>query len=258
MGAVFVGASALGLRCCESLLEEGKAIDHVFTMPREFEVHGRHGTRVVSNVLHADFTVLEDRFGVPVTLVEGGMGQYLAQLEAIQPSILVVVGWYHLIPKAIMRLPRHGAVGVHASLLPKYRGNAPLVWAVIEGERETGVSLFHFDDGIDSGDLVDQRRFAIDPADTIREVLAKAEGASVDLLCEHFDALVDGTAPRRPQNEEDATSFPPRTPQDGEIDWSWTADRIRNFVRAQTRPYPGAFTVIDGRRVTLWDIEIED
>lgn len=254
-GIVFFGASALGFACCERLLELGVHVSGIFTIPRQFRISYSPGAPV-TNVLHQDFGVLGERYGVPVVQVEGKMGGYTPAVEALQPDLLVVIGWYYMVPRAMRELAPRGCVGIHASLLPRYRGGAPLVWAIINGEREAGVSLFHLGDGVDDGDIVAQRAFPIGAADTIRDAVERATAASVELVEEFVPRLLDGTAPRLAQDQSLATSFPQRSPADGRIDWSWSAERIRDFIRAQTRPYPGAFTELGGKRVTLWDADV--
>lgn len=165
----------------------------------------------------------------------------------------MVVGWYRIIPETVLSVPARGFVGIHASLLPQYRGGAPLVWAMINGETETGATLFRFDAGMDSGDVIGQERFSIDAADTIAEVVAKAEAAGIAMLEKHVAAILDGTARPTAQRHEDATYCAQRTPADGRIDWSRDAHDVLNFIRAQTRPYPGAFFLdAAGREVRIW------
>jgi methionyl-tRNA formyltransferase len=256
---VFVGASSLGHACCQALLEAGKQLDHIVTMPRDFEVGGRAGgRRHVQNVLHADFVALAEEYAVPITVTDGNLRPHEPMLRDLAPEVVLVAGWYHLVPRSVLEIPSQGVAGLHGSLLPKYRGNAPLVWAMINGERRTGVSLFWFDDGVDTGDVIDQRSFDIDEQDTIAEVVAKASSAAVSLVLDNYDPLAAGTAAATPQDHSSSTTFGPRTPADGEIDWSWPVERIRDFIRAQAHPYPGAFTRIGGKVVRIWDADVVD
>jgi methionyl-tRNA formyltransferase len=257
MRIVFFGASDLGFQCCERLLEIGQDVVAIVTMPREFAI-SYSPARPVTNVLHRDFHLLGAERGVPVIQAADGMKGISEQVAPLRPDLLVVVGWYYLIPKSLRALAPLGCVGVHASLLPKYRGGAPLVWAMINGEREAGVSLFYLEDGVDDGDIIAQSSFPIEEQDSIREVLAKATAESVVLVGEMIPRLADGSAPRSPQDHSQATRVPQRSPEDGAIDWSWSATRLRDFIRAQTRPYPGAFTIIGGKRVTIWSADVVD
>lgn len=259
MKTVFLGASALGRECCRALLEAGKEIAHIYTLPSTFSIkYSGEERRKVCNVLHGNFVELGNEFGVPVTEVSGKLADHGEEMARVAADFILAIGWYHMIPRSILSLPPKGVAGIHASLLPKFRGNAPLVWAMIEGEKKTGVSFFYFGEGVDEGDLIGNRSFVIETEDTIADLLVKTERASVELLLETYDAVADGSVRVTPQDHSQATKFPARKPADGEIDWSWPAERIRNFIRAQTRPYPGAFTVIDGKKVTIWDASVEE
>ncbi|HJP59161.1 MAG TPA: methionyl-tRNA formyltransferase [Gemmatimonadaceae bacterium] len=255
MRTLFFGATDLGYQCCERLLERGEEIVGLFTIPREFRISYSPNTPV-KNVLYRDFHDLGARYKVPVVEVKGKMDEYVSRVEEFRPDLILVIGWYYMIPRRMRSLASKGCVGVHGSLLPRYRGGAPLVWAMINGEDHTGVTLFHFADGVDDGDIIGQRKFAIAPDDTIREVVDKATRATIDVVEEYFPRLADGTAPRIAQDHSQATVVPQRSPADGLIDWSWDADRINNFIRAQTKPYPGAFTYIGDKRVTIWSAEV--
>ena len=259
MKTIFLGASQLGYDCCRTLLEAGKEIAHIFTLPQTFSIKYKgEDRRKVTNVLHADLQALGREFGVPVTEMSGKLADHLDELEKMEPDFILTIGWYHMIPTSVLNLPPKGVAGIHASLLPKFRGNAPLVWAIIEGEGETGVSFFYLGTGVDEGDIIGQKAFSIAEGETIADILEKATEASKEVLLDHYDAIADGTSVADPQNHAQATTYPARRPADGEIDWSWPVERIRNFIRAQTRPYPGAFTLIEGMKITIWDASVED
>jgi methionyl-tRNA formyltransferase len=183
--------------------------------------------------------------------------QLAGTLLELKPDLIVVVGWYWILTEEVLSLAPLGFVGCHASLLPKYRGNAPLVWAILRGESETGVTMFYFDSGMDTGDIVSQARFPIGPDDTIATVLGRTDDAITELLTVNVPLICHGTAPRRQQNHADATYCSLRRPEDGEIPWNSSAITVHNFVRAQTAPYPGAFTTLpDGRRLQIWKTEV--
>jgi methionyl-tRNA formyltransferase len=157
-----------------------------------------------------------------------------------------------MVPGKIRELAPKGCVGIHASLLPKYRGGAPINWAIINGEKMSGVSLFYLGDGVDNGDIISKKRFPISDTDSCREVYDKATRASIEILKVTLPKLAAGTANRIPQNESEATCFPQRNPNDGRIDWRWRGRTIYNFIRAQTKPYPGAFTYLRDEKITIW------
>jgi len=255
MRIVFFGATELGYKCCKFLIDNKiGTIVGIFTSPYEFKIS--YSRTPVRNILFCDFKVIADKFKIPLIEVKDKMHLYYEQLRSLSPEFIVVAGWYYMIPKKMRCLALNGCAGLHASLLPKYRGGAPLVWAMINGEAKSGVSFFLFDDGVDSGDILAQESFIIDDNDTIKEVIGKATATSLEILKKYIPKIADGTAVRTVQNHKEATYVPQRTPDDGLINWSWEAKDIRNFIRAQTKPYPGAFTIRNGNKLIIWDADI--
>jgi len=176
-------------------------------------------------------------------------GDAAAAIAAWAPDLAFAIKWRSMLPAGCAR---RGLVVFHAALLPRYRGFAPIPWPIINGERESGVTMFYAADEVDSGDVIDQRRFAIDDDDDAATVEAKVSELVATMLCDHHAALDAGTAPRRPQDHARATYCVWRTPEDGLIDWRAPARRIHDLVRGLTRPYPGAFTRLGGRTLTIW------
>jgi methionyl-tRNA formyltransferase len=248
---VFFGSSDTGWACCHALLEAGIRVSAVVTQRRQFEISwARSG---VTNVRHRDLGELAARYGVPAFDASAGSQPLRERLAGLAPDLLVVVGWYHMMARSLRETARLGAIGVHASLLPELRGGAPLVWAVIEGRARTGVTLFHLTDDVDAGDVIAQEAFPINQADTIAEVIVRANAVAVGLVRAFVPRVIDGSAPRTPQDHLLATYRPQRGPEDGALNWTTlTADAAYDWVRAQTRPYPGAFTVLDGARLNIW------
>jgi UDP-4-amino-4-deoxy-L-arabinose formyltransferase/UDP-glucuronic acid dehydrogenase (UDP-4-keto-hexauronic acid decarboxylating) len=156
----------------------------------------------------------------------------------------------------ILRLAPLGAYNLHGSLLPAYRGRAPVNWMMVNGEREAGVTLHHMVARADAGDIVGQRSLAIDDSDTALTLYRKLVPLSVALLTEMHPLIVAGCAPRRAQDVSRGSYFGRRRPEDGRIDWRWPARRIFNLVRAVTHPYPGAFCWLNGRQLFVWESRI--
>lgn len=257
MNIVFFGASDLGYDCCEAIIKAGHNVSGIFTIAEQFNISYSPG-KPVTNYLFRDFRVLSERHNIPIVTVNGDLASFQGALEEMNPDLILAIGWYYLIPRKMLTLAPLGAVGIHASLLPKYRGNAPLVWAMINGESETGVSLFYFEGEVDSGDIIAQQVIRIDKSDEIKDLLQKVKAASVQILLEFVPRIADGTAPRTVQNEGEATYFPKRFPEDGLINWEWDARRIRNFIRAQSKPYPGAFFYQNGKKITIWGADVDE
>jgi len=249
-------ATELGKQCISVLLNAGCELAGIVTVPQEFAIS--YASDKVRNYRHVSFEEIAIKENVPLLTHKTKLVDLKDDIESISPDLILVAGWYHMVPKVIREIPRKGCVGIHASLLPKYRGGAPLVWAMINGEEKTGVTLFHLGEGVDKGDIVGQREFNIAANDTIADLIEKTGRETVALLETCIPMISSGVDPRVVQDESKVSHFPQRSPEDGKIDWSWSADVIERFIRAQTKPYPGAFTEINGKRIIIWDAQIED
>ncbi|MFH1357407.1 MAG: methionyl-tRNA formyltransferase [bacterium] len=256
MRVILFSTTDIGLDCVRIILEKGCCLAGIVSAPKEFSIS--YSRDRVTNVRHVDFKTLCQEQGVPLILLEDKMVSLRDVVAALKPDLILVAGWFHMVPKSIRELAPQGCIGFHASLLPKYRGGAPLVWAMINQEKEAGMSLFYLEDGVDSGDIIGQEDFSIEAQDTIADVVKKANSCAGQLLEKYLPLLAQEKAPRVKQDEKQATIYPQRSPEDGRIDWSWSADKINAFIRAQTKPYPGAFTEIEGYRMRLWDACVEE
>ena len=171
------------------------------------------------------------------------------------PNLILESGWSQIVSKEILEIPNKGCIGIHNSFLPKNQGAASLNWALIKGEKEWGVTLFYLGEKIDQGDIIDQRKFDIDDSDDINALFDKADSLAVDMLRTNLSLIKDGKASRKKQNKEEATYLPKRQPEDGKIDWTKPNIEIYNLIRAITKPYPGAFTFYNGKKVFIWESE---
>ncbi len=241
---LFVGAVHEALPALEALLASTAQVVEVITVPAA-------GGRVPSG--YVDLQPVAAARGIPVrrtaNLNEAGE---VGHVRALAPDLIVVVGWTRLLGPQLLAIPPRGCVGFHASLLPRHRGRAPVNWAIILGEEETGNTMMFLDATADTGDIIDQRRVRIEPADTCASVYDKVARAGAAMLAEHLPALLSGTAPRRPQGPPAGDALPKRTPDMGITDWSRPRRAVHDWIRALTSPYPGAFTSWSGRRVMLW------
>jgi methionyl-tRNA formyltransferase len=174
------------------------------------------------------------------------------QIRRLGPDLIVVVGWTRLLGAELLAVPPRGCVGFHASLLPRYRGRAPVNWAILRGETLTGNTMMYLDATADTGDVIDQRPVPIAAADTCATVYEKVAGVGAAMLGQRLPALLDGTAPRRPQGRAAGGPLPKRTPAMGITDWRRPARAVHDWIRALTQPYPGAYTFWAGRQVMLW------
>jgi methionyl-tRNA formyltransferase len=188
--------------------------------------------------------------GLPLEVAHGAGGE--ERILSLRPDVCIVSGWYRILrPEFLKKIPG-GVVGIHHSLLPKHRGGAPLVWTLINGEREVGTSLFYLAEGTDDGDIVDQRAIPVTDDESIGEVLARLEPVAVRMVAENLEAIRQGKARRKAQDHQQASYGALRKPEDGRVDWTWDARRLHNFIRAQSDPYPGAWTTLDGEQIWIW------
>lgn len=174
------------------------------------------------------------------------------RIARLEPTAFFSFYYRDMLKRPLLELPRRGGVNLHGSLLPRYRGRAPVNWQLLHGEKESGATLHYMVARADAGDIVDQEPFAIGPDDTPTDLFRKLLPAAELLLARSAQAVMDGSAPRIEQMESKATTFGRRTAADGLIHWRMAAHDVRNLVRAVTDPYPGAFTFAGRRRIIVW------
>lgn len=241
--AVVFAYHDVGVRCLKTLLSAGVEIPLVVTVPDD--PHERQWySSVAATAADYGLKVISpaepDRTGLERTL------------EGLQPDFIFSFYYRSLLPASLLRCARRGALNVHGSLLPRYRGRAPVNWAILKGERETGATLHYMVERADAGDIVDSQAVPILIDDDAREVFAKVTVAAETVLARSLPGLIAGTAPRRAQPVEPGQYFGRRRPEDGRIDWTRPALEIHNLVRAVAPPFPGAFGLIGGERWEVW------
>jgi methionyl-tRNA formyltransferase len=250
---LYVSSTRLGLHCFESIqqLEDVRVVG-ILTAPPRFTIS--YAPEGVQNVLHVDFRPASEKAGCELITLSEKMSspELFEKVARLNPDCLIVAGWHHMIPKKW--LDNWPTFGLHASLLPRFAGGAPLVWALIEGEKRVGVSLFKFDEGVDTGPVVGQRTTRVKRRDDIGSILDRIQNLSADLLAEELPTLADKARKFRNQDLSQRTVYAQRKPSDGEIPSGLNGRQLVNFVRAQTRPYPGAFINLDGSKLTIWKI----
>jgi len=170
-------------------------------------------------------------------------GELKDALERLQPDLMIALGWFTILPREIFDFPTYGTVLLHPSLLPEYRGGAPMTWQILEGKKRTGITLFYLSEGIDDGDIVGQIEDEIGWRDNIKTLADRLYQKGGGLLVDHIEELLKGTAPRTSQDESKASYRRIRHPEDGYFESTeMTMEEVDRFVRAQTKPYPGAYT----------------
>jgi methionyl-tRNA formyltransferase len=255
---IFLGCTNFSAELFNTLLEiENIEIVAIFSIRENFSIS--YSSKKVKNVNFFDFEPIAKKLNIPIYFVDSKikrLNEYTEVINKLNPDVILVLGWYYMIGKEIRNLAKYGAWGIHASLLPKYAGGAPLVWAIIEGESKTGVTLFRMESGVDDGDIIEQVSFEIKEKENISEIYKKATYASKEILKRVFQQ--DYTLQFKKQNKSEIKIYPQRSPEDGLINWEWDTTKIKNFIRAQSKPYPGAWFEIQGKKVIIWNADIID
>jgi methionyl-tRNA formyltransferase len=232
----------VGYRCLEELLRQGAEVALVFT----------HEDSPTEEIWFASVRELAQRHGVPYVTSDINEPANVARLREIAPDFLFSFYYRNMIKREVLDIPRRGALNLHGSYLPRYRGRVPVNWAVINGETETGATLHYMVEKPDAGDIVDRERVAIAFTDTAFDVFNKVTEAALRVIGRSWPQLLAGTALRTPMDLAAGSYFGGRKPADGLIDWSKSAVQIYNLVRGVTHPYPGAFTYLAGKKVIIW------
>jgi methionyl-tRNA formyltransferase len=242
---VFCGTPQFAVPTLEKLVEAGFNVRLILTQPDRPK--GRGLGLVASPVKQ---TAL--RLGLPVYQPEKikQNEELRSRLDEIAPAAIIVVGYGRIIPGWMLQLPKHGNINLHASLLPKYRGAAPIQWAVANGENVTGVTTMRIDAGLDTGDILLQKELAILDEDTAETLSPRLAAIGAELIVETLRGLSEGTISPQPQKNDEATLAPILKKEDGRIDFSLTAQEIYNRLRG-FQPWPGAFTSFRGKTLNI-------
>jgi methionyl-tRNA formyltransferase len=233
----------VGYECLDVLIQNDENIVAVIT----------HQDNPDEEIWFRSVAALSKKYGIPVYTPESvNTPSWIEQIRSWEPDLIFSFYYRNMIKEEILNIPSLGAFNMHGSLLPKYRGRVPINWAVLNGEKETGVTLHHMVKKADAGDIVDQEKVLIGPEDTAQEVFNKCVTAARLVLERQLGLIMKGTAPRRKQDESQATTFGGRKPEDGRINWTESAESIYNLIRAVTQPYPGAFTEAGGKKLFIW------
>ncbi len=244
---LFFGYSEVGFTCLDLLLERGDNVIGLIT----------HVDNPDENIWFKTPAIAAREKGIPVFTPESvNTPEWVEQIREMKPDLILSVYYRHMIGGKIFALPKLGAFNLHGSLLPKYRGRAPINWAVLHGESRIGMTLHRMVKRADAGDIVDQEGVNIADDDTAEQAFRKVMPCARTVLARQIDNLLAGTASETPQVETEATYFGGRTPEDGRIDWSRTSREIYNLIRAVTDPYPGAFIDTAGARLLVWESKI--
>jgi methionyl-tRNA formyltransferase len=244
-----MGTPEFAVPSLERLITAGHEVIAVFTQPDRPK--GRGQKEAMPPVKEAAL-----RLGQPVHQpLRVRVPEVVAQLAELAPAAIIVVGYGQIIPQSILDIPPKGILNVHASLLPKYRGAAPIQWAIANGETRTGVTIMKIDAGLDTGDMLTKWETEIGAQETSPQLGARLAAAGADLLVETL-AKLDTITPE-PQDHAQATWAPVIKKEDGRVDWTWDAVKIVNRMRGFT-PWPGCYAMLRGLRFHIWNARVED
>lgn len=252
MNIVFMGTPEIAVSCLKALFEAGHNIKAVFTQPDKPKNRGHklQAPPVKEYALEKGIDVYQ-----PLSLRKGEDGEKAFEtLKAVAPECIVVVAYGQILPKNILELPKYGCVNVHASLLPKYRGAAPIQRVIMNGERETGITTMYMAEGLDTGDMILKEAVEITPKMTAGELHDRLAETGARLISETLDLIEKGIAPRTPQTDINTCYAERILKDDCLIDFTNTADALYNRIRGLS-PSPCAFTFIDGKRLKVYFAE---
>jgi len=247
MNIVFMGTPAFAVPSLEALIAEGYNVVGVVTQPDRPQ--GRKKVLTPTPVKEAAL-----RHGLPVLQPHRmRTPEAVEELAALRPDLIVTAAYGQILPKAVLDLPKYGCLNVHGSLLPAYRGGAPIQRSIINGEKETGVTLMYMAEGLDTGDMIEKIVVPIEDEDNSGTMFEKLSLAGAKLLMEQLPLILNGTAKRVPQNDEEASYASNLSREDERIDWTASSRDIFNRVRGLV-PFSGAFTLWNDEVFKIWSV----
>ncbi len=242
MNIVFITHNEVGVACLTELNKLGANIRAVYTRDSDEDISDQ-----------AELETFAQQVNVPLHQVDSvNTDTVKSQIEQYDPDILFVIGWSRLVEQDVLRIPSVAAVGMHPAPLPRGRGRAPIAWSLIKGLEETALSFFHLVEEADAGDIIGQKRVPIETFDDAASLYTKIVDAARELIQQYYPQFRDGVVPREPQDETQATWWPKREPHHGLVEWTKPPQEIYNWIRGQTRPYPGAFSNLGDQKITVW------
>jgi methionyl-tRNA formyltransferase len=250
MRVVFFGFQTWGRKTLQALIDQGHDVPLVVTHP---------AAEAGYKAIFADSVEeLARECGIPVHLTDRIDADTIDVVKRAEPEVNVVNSWYTRWPAELYDLPPHGTLNFHDSLLPKCTGFSPVLWTLISGQTEFGLTVHRMDDGLDTGDILIQHALPIGPGDTGTELVLRAMELIPDALRAALEALASGKPAWRPQDKAERTYFHKRSERDSMIDWSWPAEDLERLVRALSDPYPRAFSFYRGERIEVTQAHVSD
>ena len=244
MRIIYIGAVDFSYHCLTEILKNKGDIVGIITSKNDH-----------INSDFCDLTPISDDFNIPIHYCKNINDPVTIKwIKNKKPDIVFCLGWSQIIKKELLSLPKKGIVGVHPALLPKNRGRHPLIWSLVLGLRESGLTFFFMDEGTDSGPILSQERFIIQEEDTANDLYKKIKGLATKQIAEFLPNLIVDNYQAITQDSEQASYWRKRSKKDGVIDWRMSEVAILNLVRALTRPYPGAQFMYQDQMITVWSV----
>lgn len=251
MKVVFMGTPDFAVPCLQKLIDEKYYIAAVVTQPDRPKGRGK-------KMVAPPVKELAEKYNIPVFQPEKVRNpEFIEVLRSIAPDLIVVIAFGQILPKEILDIPTYGCINVHGSLLPKYRGAAPIQWAIINGEKITGVTTMFMDEGMDTGDMILKKEIFIEPEYTAGDLHNIMAPVGAELLKETLNELIRGNIKREKQDENEATYAPMLKKENGLIDWSQPSYKIVNLIRGLS-PWPSAYTFYKDQMIKIWKAEVYD
>ncbi|WP_425448974.1 methionyl-tRNA formyltransferase [Dethiothermospora halolimnae] len=249
MKVVFMGTPDFAVPTLEAIYKKGHNIELVVTQPDRPKGRGKKLTP-------PDVKVTGEALGLDIFQPENiNDDDSIKKLEDVQPDVIVVVAYGQILKEEILNLPKYGCINVHGSLLPEYRGSAPINWVIIDGKKKTGVTTMYMEKGLDTGDMLLKAETDIKDNETAGELYNRLMDMGADLLIETLDGLENGTINRVPQDESKASYAKMMDKSLGKINWNDRAENIKNLVRG-TQPWPGSFTKYKDKKIKIFKVEV--
>jgi methionyl-tRNA formyltransferase len=250
MRVVMFGFQTWGFRTLQALIGLGHEVVLAVTHPASEQSYKAIFSESVED--------LARQSGIGVHLTERVDAATIDMVKRAEPDVIVVNSWYTRMPPELYNLPPHGTLNMHDSLLPKFTGFSPVLWALISGESEFGLTVHRMDDGLDTGDILIQHALPIKPTDTGTELVLRGMDLIPGALGDALNSLESGAAVWRQQNKADRTYFHKRSERDSLIDWSWPAADLERFVRALSEPYPRPFAFYRSERIEVLEARVSE
>ncbi|MDO5132564.1 MAG: methionyl-tRNA formyltransferase [Eubacteriales bacterium] len=251
MRIIFMGTPDFAVRALDALCASGEEVILAVTQPDRQKGRGR-------KVIRTPVRLCAEKWGVPVFQpAKIREPEAVAKIRELAPDLIVVAAFGQILPQELLDIPRLGCINIHASLLPKLRGAAPIQWAVINGDPLSGVTLMQMDAGLDTGDILAQESVPIAGDETGESLYEKLAALGGSMIVRYLPEIEAGTLMPVPQQEELSSYAPMLRKEAGQIDWSVSAARIERRLRGML-PWPGAFTTLDGQTLKIWKAEIAD